>query len=346
MKLSIIIPCYNVADYIEQCLQSILPLAHQSYEFILINDGSGDATGEILERYKEQYQKTTRIHVLHQENQGLSATRNKGIALATGTYICFIDSDDWVAANYLQTLEDTIEKGYDLVAVSYTRVFQQLEQPRQLNMGGVYEPSRIKQRLIGLTGNELRDPSQADSLVTLWGKIYKREIIIANEIQIKDINEIGTAEDLIFNLEYISKCIQPVYVIDEPLYFYRKTNTGSFTQSYKPELYSKWQRLFHYVEAAVQNQPEREAFQNRIALSTIGLGLNEMGNPEGKKAIKHKLKSILSDTKYQIALQQLHTQYLPLHWKLFFNAAKKGHVTLLYWLLKSIAGILNRKNNG
>ncbi|MDH6343381.1 glycosyltransferase involved in cell wall biosynthesis [Parabacteroides sp. PFB2-12] len=102
MQLSIIIPVYNVEAYLEECLNSCLEqdIPHADYEIIAINDGSPDGSLAILERYADKYPNIT---VLSQENKGLSATRNRGIEVAKGEYIWFIDSDDWIERNCLSS---------------------------------------------------------------------------------------------------------------------------------------------------------------------------------------------------------------------------------------------------
>ncbi|MDH6314239.1 glycosyltransferase involved in cell wall biosynthesis [Parabacteroides sp. PFB2-10] len=103
MHLSLIIPVYNVEAYLEECLDSCLEqdIPHSDYEIIAINDGSPDGSLAILERYAAKYPNIT---VLSQENRGLSATRNRGIEVAKGEYIWFIDSDDWIEKNCLSSL--------------------------------------------------------------------------------------------------------------------------------------------------------------------------------------------------------------------------------------------------
>ena len=104
-KISIILPVYNVANYLNKCMDSILNQTYSNYELIIIDDGSTDNSGKICDEYKL---KDNRIQVIHQKNLGLSAARNKGINLSTGKYITFIDSDDFVDNQYIEILYKTI----------------------------------------------------------------------------------------------------------------------------------------------------------------------------------------------------------------------------------------------
>ena len=122
MKLSIIVPVYNVADYLAKCLDSLLAqdLSLNEYEIIVVNDGSTDNSGEIAEEYSKKY---SNIILINQENQGLSAARNTGIANAKGEYVQFVDSDDYLEPNVLGTLMNQIyEEDLDVLRFDYQNV--------------------------------------------------------------------------------------------------------------------------------------------------------------------------------------------------------------------------------
>ena len=100
-KISVIVPIYNVEKYLEKCLESIINQTFINLEIILINDGSTDFSGSICEKYKN---KDNRIILIHKKNEGLSAARNKGLSIATGDYISFVDSDDFLDLNMYEIL--------------------------------------------------------------------------------------------------------------------------------------------------------------------------------------------------------------------------------------------------
>src|SRR4051812_34034895 len=111
-KISIIVPVFNVEKYIHDCLESILNQSFIDFELILVNDGSSDRSGVICDEYSK---KDNRITVIHKENGGQSTARNRGIDLAKGDYIGFIDSDDWIDHDMYKVLyEKAIEIGADI----------------------------------------------------------------------------------------------------------------------------------------------------------------------------------------------------------------------------------------
>lgn len=113
--VSIIVPVYNVEEYLHRCIDSILAQTFTDFELILVDDGSTDNSGEICDMYS---QKDSRIIVIHQSNQGVSAARNQGIISAKGSYITFIDSDDWISSRLLERLLLSCEKNDSQMAVS------------------------------------------------------------------------------------------------------------------------------------------------------------------------------------------------------------------------------------
>lgn len=338
--VSIIIPVYNVEKYLRQCLTSITSQTYSNLEIIIINDGSRDKCNLIIDEFEKQ---DSRIKSINKENSGISATRNRGIEIATGEYIMFVDSDDWLEPTIIETLVSKIED-IDLVVCSYNRAYESCMIPRIFNTEGELSSTEFRRRLIGLEGAELRDPSQTDSLVTVWGKLYKAEIIKNKKLQFVSTKEIGTCEDLIFNLDYVVN-IDKIYVINKPLYYYRKINVTSFTSIYKENLLQLWNNLFKKIEPFIKNEKQVSiAFNNRIALSIIGLGLNEIQNPKGFKSRYIKLKEILNHPVYMKAYNQLKLNYFPVHWKLFFVFAKYKFVFGVYVMLLGINFFVNKNN--
>ena len=109
-KISVIIPIYNVAPYLRACLDSLLVQTYSNFELICVDDGRKDESGSIADEYASKY---PGFHVIHKENGGLSSARNAGLAITSGEYICFIDSDDYVSSNYLAEMAKALDEGYD-----------------------------------------------------------------------------------------------------------------------------------------------------------------------------------------------------------------------------------------
>ena len=287
-------------------------------ELIFVNDGSKDNTLHVLENLAV---KDNRIKIINQENKGLSGARNTGIENAKGDYMMFVDADDGLEPNAFELISKNFNQE-DLFCFSYNRVFEKKSIPRDLKINGIYEASFIQRRMVGLIGKELLDPSQIDSLVTAWGKIYKTEIIKNHKIQFTDTKLIGT-EDALFNIQYLEYA-EKVKVLNLPLYNYLKITEDSLTKLYKSYLFQQWKTLYQKISEIITNKEDdfKVALGNRIALSLIGLGINETYSNLPLTAKIKKIAIVLHDDLYIKAYQNLEMKYFPLHWKLFFYLAK------------------------
>lgn len=338
IKISVIVACYNVEHYIEQCLSSILNQTYTAIEVIAINDGSTDGTFKVLDRLSKT---DNRLLIVNQSNEGLSQVRNNGVLLAKGSHIVFVDGDDWLDANCLFELMSK-SLNQELVCCSYNRVFLDAIKVRKLNLEGVFQASHIQRRIIGLTDAELNDPSQADSLVTAWGKLYNSNIIKRNNLKFIDTKIIGT-EDALYNIQYLQFC-NSVFVIDKPLINYRKFNVTSLTSNYKSSLFNQWKILYSmiYDVVTIKDNKFEIAFNNRVCLSIIGLGLNESLNKDGFFIIYKRLRTILNDPLYVAAFKKLELKYFPIHWKFFFFFAKFKLIFPLQIMLFGIKKMINK----
>lgn len=120
-KISVIVPIYKVENYLNRCVESIRKQTYRNLEIILVDDGSPDACGEMCDRYAQE---DSRIRVIHKENGGLSDARNAGIEVATGEYIAFVDSDDWIDDKMYEVLYSTLLKyNADIAECSYRNLY-------------------------------------------------------------------------------------------------------------------------------------------------------------------------------------------------------------------------------
>lgn len=346
-KISIIVPVYNVEKYLSHCLDSLLNQTFSNIEILCINDGSKDNSLSILNQYAR---KDNRVRVFNKDNSGLSDTRNFAIQFVTGKYIMYVDSDDWLDPETCQLAIDAInETGADVVFWNYIREYDGAPKPQTIfsNNDIIFETKEqlksLHRRFVGLYQRELLNPEKANSIDTAWGKLYKADLIVSNNIKFVDTKLIGT-EDALFNIFLFANVKKAVY-ISNCLYHYRKNNESSLTKTYKKYLYSQWNELFTIIyQFLIDNQYDKsffEALNNRIALSIIGLGLNCLSS----KHPIHDIKSILKSEKYIEACKALQIKYLSFIWRVFFLCVKAKNATMVFILLKCVK-ILKGKNDG
>lgn len=181
--ISVIIPAYNAARTIRRCIQSVLDQTYTEWEMIIVDDGSKDDTLDICQSYDD-----SRIRVLHKENGGVSSARNHGLKFAQGDYIAFIDSDDFIEADYLEHLSQGL--GYDIVISGFC-------------YENTPESSSFHLKLANreAVGRELSKLINADQLCYPWGRLFKRSIIETYHIRFDEAMRF--AEDNVFNWEYL-----------------------------------------------------------------------------------------------------------------------------------------------
>lgn len=215
--ISIIIPVYNVSQYLNECIQSVINQSYQNFECILIDDGSSDGSEIICDQWTQH---DNRIRVIHQPNQGVSKARNKGIAEAQGEYIAFIDSDDWIDSNYLNTLLRPIEESnVDLVVCGLQQHYS----------NETFKNYSYKTGIIHIERQDTKAFTDINKKFLLFGpviKLYKRTIIQTHNIHFPP--EYTYGEDLLFNYNYL-EYVKAIYIIDQCLYHYRIIGSGTLS---------------------------------------------------------------------------------------------------------------------
>lgn len=211
MKVSIIIPIYKAERYLNRCLDSVLKQTYKNIEVILVDDGSPDKCPEICDNYKE---KDKRIKVIHSENYGQGVARNKGLELAEGTYISFVDADDVLAKDAIERLI-TVAEGdkYDIVSGNYFIVDEAVKiHSNSFSSGQISKygcQDEIKRYNLYKTSS---------SFGYVWGKLYRREFISEYKIRFDSAKKVFM-EDSLFNLKAFSYNPK-YYVLNEPIYYY------------------------------------------------------------------------------------------------------------------------------
>lgn len=222
MKISVIVPVYNVELYLEQCLDSIITQDYKNLEIIIVNDGSTDNSGEICERYA---QKDKRIKLIHQDNQGLSGARNTGLTHSTGDLISFIDSDDWINQGMYSTIITNLTDEIDLVLIPYPTPKNNQSTIYKLNKKQIQE--KFLSTFIGQTKISL------NKTMTSVCTLCIRKQLIENLYFIKI-----TYEDVPYFIESMLRA-QNILVICQKFYNYR-CNPNSITQKYNKNYAHDW----------------------------------------------------------------------------------------------------------
>lgn len=222
-KISIIIPIYNATEFLDKCLGSVINQTYKNIEIICVNDGSKDDSLEILRKYEK---KDNRIVIIDKKNAGVSAARNDGIRKSTGEYITFVDADDWLEANTIEILYNTlIEQNVDVVRGNYYLNIDSENYESTGSLAGLENKKllTVQEDFVDLVMEKLLD---ARLLCYVWLLLIKREYVMKTTLFREDTL---LMEDTIFYNELMDK-INSIYFLDVPLYHYY-CNPDSCTKS-------------------------------------------------------------------------------------------------------------------
>lgn len=238
MKISVIVPCYNCEKTIEKCLDSLFSQTYNELEVIAVDDGSSDNT---LNKLKKIAQKDSRLKIYHQENSGPSSARNLGLSKATGEFVGFIDSDDFIRKDaYEKMIQCACEQQADLIICDYICVYPDNKQtvmrhvlPREL----VGHKEIIDKLIFQFYGGD------ATGLASLCNKLYKRSFIGNMRFD----EELYRGEDWWFNLKLYEKA-NKISAIHESLYYYSQGNKNSIMRRLDSNYYKEWKFARQYLD--------------------------------------------------------------------------------------------------
>ena len=306
MKLSIIVPVYNVEAYLDKCLDSLVNQTMKDYEIIIVNDGSTDNSEDIIFKYKEKYEDL--IKYISIPNNGVGNARNVGITLAKGEYITFLDSDDYVDINAYKTLYEKIIDGYDMVMSGYyivrnNKLIKKSCKEIEFEDSIINKPEMIY-----------------DTLPYCWAYMYKKELIESNNIKFSDHK---IFEDLLFTYKCI-KCAKKIGKVNAPLIYY-VDRSDSVTFKFTNKFFSIFEvidELDKYYDNCIDKK-----YITFLALRHTFIRFNT------KVSIKdNKIKKEFIDKTFKYLNNK------DSNWKsnyFFKKGYKKYYDTKIYWILKT-----------
>ncbi|WP_084782120.1 glycosyltransferase family 2 protein [Bacillus niameyensis] len=228
-KISIIVPIYNVEDYLHQSISSILNQTFKDFELILVNDGSTDKCGEICDEYARQ---DSRLKVIHKENGGVSSARNRGIDAAKGEYIGYVDPDDEIEPQMYELLvNQAIRTNADMVVCQMKTINLNTNTISVSSVcdEGVLDKKGIKEKII---------PAILDkkyfSLLSCANKLYRKSWLVKEEFRFDEEKSHG--EDVRLNFKLLTH-INCIVFVSKPLYIYYIRPRSSLTQMFREDLY-------------------------------------------------------------------------------------------------------------
>ena len=255
-KISVIIPVYNIQDYIKECVESVLHQTEDNIQIILVDDGSTDDSGKICDTFVHN----ENVSVIHKMNGGLSSARNVGLKVATGDYIFFLDGDDWIEA-------DAIERLYDLAVqydVDFVRFRLKDEKGNTVSLGkddllheGLYTNEVIVRELYPylICTQDL----DLGVVIGVWRSLYKRSFLLENNFWFED--KVKYSEDILFSPILMTK-VNRFYYTEEGIFYHYRVNQSSISKSFRKDRWKSYKVLYEQMECYFQGFGEM--FTNQL----------------------------------------------------------------------------------
>ena len=348
-KVSVIVPVYNAEKYLERCIGSLKNQTMKEIEIILVDDDSTDSSLAICNKMAEE---DFRIKVLHKKNEGAGLARNAALEIATGTYIGFLDSDDFVDHNMFQTLYEKAEQyGSDLVMSGVLFVDGNMfgnaggcERKTYFEEDTHFDTKDALQKLrMGIVGATPEDYDDSKYGMSIWKNLFKAEVIRNNAIAFQSEREM-LSEDALFMIDYIS-CIQKATGIHDAFYYYCR-NEDSISKSYKKDRFEKSLVFVQEVEKRLGKDISPEVYRIYIgrfwqAMCRVICSQEILYAKE--KCVKYadlkkRMKSVCTHNFTVKTLKSYPIGTLPVKQRVFAYAMKYR----LYFMLKILVGLRSK----
>lgn len=328
-KVSVIVPAYNVEKYISKCLDSLVNQTYENIEIILINDGSIDNTGLICEKYSKT---DDRIKYINKKNGGVSSARNVGLDKATGEYILFVDSDDWIEEKTIEVLINNIDDcdvvEFNVAVQSKTGRwdFRKFDSEEVVLDGAMYDDLYLNvvcfeeyDRRHGFYGK----------FRCVAGKMYSRKSIGASKFN----DKMMFYEDGEFFLKIYNRGIK-IKCLDEVLYYYRY-NESACTKSYRPRMEEESKMVFDCMNDILTEMNKKELLDYLL----LEMFVNNVKNEVRKKDFNYaKFKKILKDEFWNINNLNIKKSFVNSKFNLIYSLIKMKMTYFAYLLFR-----INRK---
>ncbi len=302
LKYSVIIPVYNVENYLSRCIDSLLAQNYVDLEILLIDNGSGDQSGQICEDYATQFSNITAYHI---PNKGVGSARNFGLSKAKGEFICFVDADDYLVGNLFSDVESQLDSQLDLLVFSY---YNSIEK----NLSEIDRSAKIlptegkkdKSDFIAL----FQELWLTDMMYTVWNKIYRKEFLEEHQIVFESY-ELG--EDVRFNLN-VYQHVNAVLLVKSCYYVYISGRIDSAMGQYNPNRMNyQLEELGKVDQLMISWNSHDEQFIDQIKARILMSNIQNISKQKMSLSKKRHYVEVLCRNQEMIALLKKATS--PLH---------------------------------
>jgi len=253
--VSIIVPIYNAERKLGKCIDSIQNQTYKEIEIILVNDGSTDDSINIC---CEKSRDDSRIRVVSIKNSGVSVARNKGLAVSTGEYCCFVDADDWIEREHIEKMVSYMEDT-DCVIEGYTKE----------NVYGNYkcQLNPVKVDLRKIDGKQIGEMFWNGYIHPCWNKLFRKTILMKNTIQFEAT--IHISEDSLFCLQYLLCCENMTIISDTTYHYWVDEHSSSLSKKVYGNIFDIYEKVYYSLNAVLEQGNCEENEKNEIIIRTL-----------------------------------------------------------------------------
>lgn len=346
-KVSFIIPVYKInEEYLRECVTSVLKQSYKNIEVILIDDGSPDNCGKICDEYAA---KDDRVTSIHQENAGVSVARNNGISRATGDYVAFVDSDDWVEENYAEKIVSAFnDKPGDIVLFGYSSEYGKTSDVHLIGKDIVYRGEEIdflRKGILNPIGDCLENIPASP-----WAKVFTREFIKNKNLLY--VPGLKRMQDNVFCFDAYGKAENVKYV--NTVVYHWRANENSVCYKYNPQIINISEKVlaeFRNRIDKIGNADYEEMYNCKVINILFGEYMRSYFRHESNtKTRKSKIKEFddlcTKNDLYKNAIREVKTGYLGKKYALMTKWARKREFGMIWFMLdvKDLVDKVRMKN--
>lgn len=334
IKVSIVLPIYNVEKYLDRCIESVVNQTYSNIEILLVDDGSPDDCPTMCEKWAVM---DNRIRVIHKENRGLGMARNSGLEVATGDYICFFDSDDYIALNAIEKMVEKAKKyNADIVTFGYSNVNTKgevISEKIPLVQKDVFYGKEITESFLADMVSSNSHSRNYNLMMSAWASIYKTAVL--RETRWLFSSERVIISEDVYSLLDLYKYVDCVAVLSEALYFYCENST-SLTKTFRTDRFEKIN--FFYIKCG--ELCNRNGYSEKVLISlqytyiSYVIAALKMIAESSMINKRKAFKQIMFDSQFQDVIANISLKNEPYKRKSLLFAMKKRWITIILIMFK------------
>ena len=333
-KVSVIVPVYNVEKYLERCMRSLMKQTLHDIEIIMVNDGSPDHCPQMCEKYAE---KDSRIKVIHKMNAGLGLARNSGLEAATGEYVAFVDSDDYVDVKMYESLYlSAIHENADAAFCGFYIEMKKgvWAESREVDENKVWVGDEINNFMLDMIACAPYEKQERKYQMSVWHAVYRRSLIGENKINFISERDV-VSEDIPFQVDFLKKARKITYLKDN-VYSYC-LNDSSLTKSFKLGKYTGFKKLREVLIGKLGDEKSTLRVNRQfIGYCRSYVGDLVMSRLKDKKDVLYKIQN---DPIWDEIANTYPPKFLPINSRIYYLLTLQKSVWALFLYAKIICFI-------